>query len=282
MIQVFCAWAGWVRASAGSLRQRATWAGWDGASAGSLWASAGSVRASAGSLRLIGAGDVAAGPAVADADAAWMSAAADDLELTTNSEGEHVPRLPRRARGMAPGRATDRIVRFAQQQIDTGLGGSPGNQGTSTSTAVMQTCSVLTLPKFTADQERTMIKSYVLRLWKRLAGVETGDDDDCLDHGPEAVTGPSTSGDVLGMGEEDRYSRCTWARCSGDCRCGLADDIPERTAPPDPADCCVVSDPFELCTWGACYDECTCRPSSRSQEPLADTTGPPAPVARYF
>ena len=228
MIQVFCAWAGW-----------------DGASAGSLWASAGSVGASAGSLRLIGAGDVAAGPAVADADAdaAWMSAAADDLELTTNSEGEHVPRLPRRARGMAPGRATDRIVRFAQQQIYTGLGGSPGNQGTP------------------GDQPTP---------------------DDCLDHGPEAVTGPSTSGDVLGMGEEDLYSRCTWARCAGDCRCGLADDIPERTAPSDPADCCVVSDPFELCTWGACYDECTCRPSSRSQEPLAVTTGTPAPVARWF
>ena len=137
----------------------------------------------------------------------------------------------------------DRLVRDAQQQIYTGIEGTPGNQGTP------------------GDQPTP---------------------DDCLDHGPEAVTGPSTSGDVLGMGEEDLYSRCTWARCAGDCRCGLADDIPERTAPSDPADCCVVSDPFELCTWGACYDECTCRPSSRSQEPLAVTTGTPAPVARYF
>ena len=37
----------------------------------------------------------------AEASAAWdaeASAAADDLELTTNSEGEHVPRHPRRAR----------------------------------------------------------------------------------------------------------------------------------------------------------------------------------------
>jgi hypothetical protein len=171
-------------------------------------------------LRLIGAGAVAAAAAVADADGAAGAA----HQVTTGDD-------------------PDRIVRDAQQQIYTGLGGSPGNQGTP------------------GDQPTP---------------------DDCLDHGPEAVTGPSTSGDVLGMGEEDRYSRCTWARCSGDCRCGLADDIPERTAPSDPADCCVVSDPFELCTWGACYDECTCRPSSPSQEPLAVTTEIPAPVARWF
>ena len=187
-IQVFRAWAGWIRARRGGPR--------------------------------IGAGAVAAAAAVADADGAAGAAP----QVTTGDD-------------------PDRIVRDAQQQIYTGLGGSPGNQGTP------------------GDQPTP---------------------DDCLDHGPEAVTGPSTSGDVLGMGEEDRYSRCTWARCSGDCRCGLADDIPERTAPSDPADCCVVSDPFELCTWGACYDECTCRPSSRSQEPLAVTTEIPAPVARWF
>ena len=35
-----------------------------------------------------------------------MAQYADDLELTTDSEGEHVPRHPRRARGMASGRAT--------------------------------------------------------------------------------------------------------------------------------------------------------------------------------
>ena len=133
----------------------------------------------------------------------------------------------------------DRLVRDAQQQIYTGIEGTPGNQGTP------------------GDQPTP---------------------DDCLDHGPEAVTGPSTSA----IWSEDQYSRCTWARCSGDCRCGVAGDSPERTAPSDPADCCVVSDPFELCTWGACYDECTCRPSSRSQEPLAVTTEIPAPVARWF
>ena len=162
----------------------------------------------------------------------------------------------------------DLTVRDAQQQIYTGVGGSPGNQGSpGDQSAPDDSLGTSFLPCSARASQQT----------RASAGN---------DHGPEAVTGPSTSVFLSEIpwvfDEEDLYSRCTWGRCSGDCRCGVADDISERTAPSDPADCCVVSDPFELCTWEACYDECTCRPSSRSQEPLAVTTETPAPVARYF
>ena len=161
----------------------------------------------------IDADAVAAAAAVADADGAAGAAP----QVTTGDD-------------------PDRIVRDAQQQIYTGLEGTPGNQGTPGDQPTPDDClgaSFLACSARASQQTRASAGN---------------------DHGPEAVTGPSTSGfwseDVLGMGEEDRYSRCTWARCSGDCRCGLADDIPERTAPSDPAECVVVSDPFELCTWG--------------------------------
>ena len=162
----------------------------------------------------------------------------------------------------------DLTVRDAQQQIYTGLGGSPGNQRTpGDQSAPDDSLGTSFLPCSARASQQT----------RASAGY---------DHGPEAVTGPSTSVFLSEIpwvfDEEELYERCTWGRCSGDCRCGVADDISERTGPSDPVDRCVVSDPFELCTWEACYDECTCRPSSRSQEPLAVTTETPAPVARYF
>ena len=153
----------------------------------------------------------------------------------------------------------DRLVRDAQQQIYTGIEGTPGNQGTpgDQPTPGDQRPGWHTTVHSPAENDHAQPMQFGF--------------GGCL-------TGPSTYDIWL----EDQYSRCTWPRCSGDCRCGVAGDSPERTAPSDPADCCVVSDAFESCTWETCYDECTCRPSSRSQVPLAVTTGTPAPVARYF
>ena len=142
------------------------WAGWN--------------RARRGGPR-IGAGAVWIAAAVADADAAAGAAS----QVTTGDD-------------------PDLTVRDAQQQIYTGLGGSPGNQRTpGDQSAPDDSLGTSFLPCSARASQQT----------RASAGN---------DHGPEAVTGPSTSGfwseDVLGMGEEDRYSRCTWARCSGDCR----------------------------------------------------------------
>jgi hypothetical protein len=141
----------------------------------------------------------------------------------------------------------DRLVRDVQQQIYTGIEGAPGPADTTVHSP--------------AENDHTQPMQF--------------GSGGCL----TAATWPRCSGDIW---LEEQYSRCTWARCSGDCRCGVTGDSSERTAPSDPADCCVVSDAFESCTWETCYDECTCRPSSRSQVPLAVTTGTPAPVARNF
>ena len=189
----------------------------------------------------IGAGAVAVAAAVADAGAASQVTTGDDPDLT---------------------------VRDAQQQIYTGVGGSPGNQGSpGDQSAPDDSLGTSFLPCSARASQQT----------RASAGY---------DHGPEAVTGPSTSVFLSEIpwvfDEEELYEGCTWGRCSGDCRCGVADDISERTGPSDPVDRCVVTDPFELCTWEACYYDCTCHPSSRSQEPLAVTTETPAPVARYF
>ena len=180
------------------------------------------------------------------------------------------------AAGAAPQGTTgddpDRIVRDAQQQIYTGLEGTSGNQGTPGDQHTPDDCLGASYLACSARASQQTL----------FGGETTVHSPAEICYGPEAVTGPSTS--IMQVLDTHLHHKCLTRISTCKCliRCGLADVNPERTAPSDPAVCRVVSDPLELCTWGACYDECTCRPSSRSQEPLAVTTGTPAPVARYF
>ena len=162
------------------------------------------------------------------------------------------------AAGAAPQGTTgddpDRLVRDAQQQIYTGLEGTSGNQGTPGDQHTPDDCLGASYLACSARASQQTL----------FGGETTVHSPAENDHGPEAVTGPSTSimqvpDTHLHLPFSSLYLECTWARCSGDCRCGLADDIPGRTAPSDPAVCRVVSDPLELCPWGASDDECMCR-----------------------
>jgi hypothetical protein len=176
--------------------------------------------------------------AAADADA--VDGADTDDDTGANTQG-------------TTGDDPDRIVRDAQQQIYAGLEGTPGNQGTPGDQHTPDNCmGVSALACSTRASQQT-----------RFGGETTVHSPAENDHGPEAVTGPSTSfmqvqDTQIHQQLASLYSECTWARCSGDCRCGVASDIPERTDPSDPAECCIVSDPFELCTWEWCGDGCTC------------------------